>query len=45
MTTYKTNKAFEVAKVVMARRNVEFTEQDAAIMGHVFEISANFRRG
>lgn len=45
MTTYKTNKAFEVAKVVMARRKLEFNEQDAAIMEHVFEISANFRRG
>ena len=45
MTTYKTNKAFEVAKVVMARRQVEFDEQDAAILEYVFETSAQFRRG
>ena len=35
--TYLTKKAFEVAKVVMARRNVEFTEQDAQILEHIFE--------
>ncbi|MEM7087554.1 MAG: GlmU family protein [Bacteroidota bacterium] len=45
MTTYKTNKAFEVAKVVMARRDKEFNEEDAAILEHVFESSAKFRRG
>jgi UDP-N-acetylglucosamine diphosphorylase/glucosamine-1-phosphate N-acetyltransferase len=37
-TTYITKKAFEVAKIVMARRNVEFTEQDAKILEHVFEL-------
>jgi UDP-N-acetylglucosamine diphosphorylase/glucosamine-1-phosphate N-acetyltransferase len=30
-TTYKTEKAFEVAKVVMGRRNIEFSEMDAKI--------------
>jgi len=43
-TTYLTKKAFEVAKVVMSRRNVEFTEQDAAILEHVFEDTKRFRR-
>jgi len=44
MTTYLTKKAFEVAKVVMSRRNIEFTEEDAAIMEHVFEETAKHRR-
>ncbi|WP_274475707.1 GlmU family protein [Mangrovimonas aestuarii] len=43
-TTYLTKKAFEVAKVVMSRRNVEFTEQDAAVLEHVFELSKEYRR-
>jgi hypothetical protein len=42
-TTYITKKAFEVAKVVMLRRNVEFTEQDQAILEHVFEDSKKWR--
>jgi UDP-N-acetylglucosamine diphosphorylase/glucosamine-1-phosphate N-acetyltransferase len=37
-TTYLTKKAFEVAKIVMARRNVEFTDHDAKILEHVFEL-------
>lgn len=43
-TTYLTKKAFEVAKIVMARRGVEFTEQDAAILETVFEISKKYRK-
>ena len=43
-TTYLTKKAFEVAKVVMARRNIEFTEEDAAILNHVFEETKKWRR-
>ncbi|WP_250434457.1 GlmU family protein [Hanstruepera flava] len=43
-TTYLTKKAFEVAEVVMARRDIEFTEQDAAILEHVFEETKKFRR-
>lgn len=43
-TTYLTKKAFEVAKVVMARRNLEFTKQDEAILEHVFEKTRKFRR-
>ena len=36
-TTYLTKKAFEVAKVVMLRRNVEFTTEDEKILEHIFE--------
>ena len=43
-TTYLTKKAFEVAKVVMSRRNIEFTEQDAVIFEHIFEETKKFRR-
>ena len=28
----------------MSRRNIEFTEQDAAILEHVFEETKRFRR-
>lgn len=34
---YLTKKAFETAKIVMSRRDIEFTEQDAAILQHVFD--------
>lgn len=44
MDTYITKKAFETARIVMSRRNVEFTEQDAAIMEHVFDESAKWRK-
>jgi len=43
-TTYLTNKAFETAKIVMARRNVEFSEEDAKILEHVFEITKKYRK-
>ncbi|WP_412560395.1 GlmU family protein [Winogradskyella sp. MIT101101] len=42
--TYKTNKAFEVAEVVMARRKEEFTDKDKAILEHVFEETKQYRR-
>jgi len=42
--TYKTNKAFEVAEVVMARRKEEFTPNDIAILEHVFEETKQYRR-
>ena len=45
MTTYKTNKAFETAKIVMSRRNMEFTEEDAKILQHVYDESASWRKG
>lgn len=43
-TTYLTKKAFEVSKVVMARRKIEFTAQDQAILENVFEETKKFRR-
>lgn len=43
-TTFQTNKAFEVAKMVMSRREIEFCEIDKAIMNHIFEITRKFRR-
>jgi UDP-N-acetylglucosamine diphosphorylase/glucosamine-1-phosphate N-acetyltransferase len=43
-TTYLTKKAFEVAKTVMSRRNMEFTQQDADILEHVFEQTKKYRR-
>jgi UDP-N-acetylglucosamine diphosphorylase/glucosamine-1-phosphate N-acetyltransferase len=41
--TYQTHKAFEVAKKAMIRRQVEFTDQDKAILEHVFELSKKWR--
>ncbi|MCM4170927.1 glucose-1-phosphate thymidylyltransferase [Arenibacter sp. TNZ] len=43
-TTYQPNKAFEAAKVMMARRGVEFNEMDANILNHVFEESKQWRK-
>ena len=43
-TTYLTKKAFEVAGVVMARRKIEFSDQDKAILEHVFEETKKYRR-
>jgi UDP-N-acetylglucosamine diphosphorylase/glucosamine-1-phosphate N-acetyltransferase len=43
-TTYLTKKAFETAKIVMARRNVEFSDEDAKILEHVFEETKKYRK-
>ena len=43
MKTFLTNKAFEVAKVVMARREVELSEVDEDILQYVFEETKKFR--
>ncbi len=43
-STYITAKAFQTAKIVMARRNVEFTDQDAEILTHVFEETKKYRK-
>ncbi|WP_062059071.1 GlmU family protein [Aquimarina longa] len=43
-TTYLTKKAFEVAKVVMSRRDIEFTEEDEKILNHIFEETAQWRK-
>ena len=42
-STYLPKKAFETAKVAMARRGVEFNETDAAILNHVFELTKKWR--
>lgn len=44
MTTFKTDKAFEVAREVMKRRNLEFDKTEEKILDHVFEITSKFRR-
>ncbi|QKJ64652.1 GlmU family protein [Flavobacterium sp. M31R6] len=43
-TTYVTKKAFETARLVMSRRNVEFDETEAAILEHIFEESKKWRK-
>jgi len=43
-TTYLTKKAFEVAEVVMKRRSVVFTDQDKAIMEHIFDETKKWRK-
>ena len=42
-TTYQPEKAFEAAKVMMARRNVEFNEMDARILTQVYEDTKKWR--
>ena len=43
-TIYVTKKAFETAKLVMGRRNIEFDEKEAAILEHVFEETKKWRK-
>ncbi len=43
-STYHTSKAFEAAKVMMARRGKTFDDQEAAILEHVFEITKKWRK-
>ena len=43
-TTYITKKAFETARIAMSRRNIEFDEQEAAILEHVFEETKKWRK-
>ena len=42
-TEYKTNKVFEVAEVVMKRRDIVFDEIDQKILEHVFEETKQYR--
>jgi UDP-N-acetylglucosamine diphosphorylase/glucosamine-1-phosphate N-acetyltransferase len=44
VSTYLTKKAFEVAKVVMKRRDIVFSEVDENILEHVFEETKKWRR-
>jgi UDP-N-acetylglucosamine diphosphorylase/glucosamine-1-phosphate N-acetyltransferase len=43
-TTYLTKKAFDTAKIVMSRRKIDFTDIDAAILEHVFELTKKYRK-
>ena len=43
-TTYITKKAFETARLVMSRRNIEFDATEAAIMEHIFEETKKWRK-
>jgi len=43
-TTYITKKAFETARLVMLRRNVEFDEKEGRILEHVFEATKKWRK-
>ena len=43
-STYVTKKAFDTAKLVMGRREIEFDEKEAAILEHVFEITKKWRK-
>lgn len=42
-STYLPRKAFEAAKVMMARRGVEFDDKEARILEHVFELTKKWR--
>lgn len=42
-TSYLPIKAFEAAKVMMARRGVEFDKKEADILSHVFELTKKWR--
>jgi len=43
-TTYVTKKAFETAKLVMGRRNIEFDEIESSILEHIFEETKKWRK-
>ena len=43
-STYITKKAFETARIVLSRRNMEFDEKEAAILEHVFEETRKWRK-
>lgn len=42
--TYKLNKVFEVAELVMKRRGLSLTEHDQQILEKVFELTSSYRR-
>lgn len=42
--TYKLNKVFEVAELVMKRRGLHLTEEEQSILKHVFELTSKYRR-
>ncbi|TBW28984.1 GlmU family protein [Gramella sp. KN1008] len=44
-STYKIEKVFETAEMVMQRRNTELTVEDRKILHHVFDLTSKWRRG
>jgi UDP-N-acetylglucosamine diphosphorylase/glucosamine-1-phosphate N-acetyltransferase len=42
--TYKTNKAYEVADVVMKRRGLSLKQMDIDILDHIFEATTKYRK-
>lgn len=42
-TEYNLNKVFEVAELVMQRRNLPFTSEDKQILNHIFGITSKYR--
>jgi UDP-N-acetylglucosamine diphosphorylase/glucosamine-1-phosphate N-acetyltransferase len=44
ITVYMTRKAFETARLVMSRRNIDFDEKEAAILQHVFNETKIWRK-
>ncbi len=41
---YKLNKAFEVARKAMQRRNIAFTSMDESIFSHIYEFTKKYRK-
>jgi len=44
VTTYKLEKVFEVAEIVMQRRGIKFTSEDKNILTAIFEMTAKYRK-
>ncbi len=42
--TYKLDKVFEVAQIVMSRRGIDLTENDKEILTAIFEMTSKFRK-
>ncbi len=42
-TETKLKPTFETAKIMMSRRNLEFTQQEQDILTHIFEVTAKYR--
>ena len=43
-TTYQLPKVFEVAEVVLQRRDLDFEEKDKKILEKVFELTSQYRK-
>lgn len=42
-STYKTNRAFETARLVMKRKGKDLSESEQAVLSHVFELTSEYR--